>query len=108
MSIAVDVDMIPADLQVCPRWVLWNEEPRNGRSTKVPYQAIAPTTPASSTDSSTWAPFELARDAYFEGKADGLGFVLGSGFCGLDIDKCIDPSTGEPDEAARTLIAEID
>ena len=76
------------------RWVIWNLEARHGHPTKVPYQAECPSTRASSTDPTTWSDFDTAHAAVEDGKADGVGFVLGDGYVGVDLDACRDPETG--------------
>jgi len=43
--------------------------------------------PASSTDSTTWTTYEAARASTID---DGLGFVLGDGVGGIDLDHVID------------------
>jgi primase-polymerase (primpol)-like protein len=78
----VQVDTIPADLRAMDRWVLWNLETRDSTPTKVPYQAKYPAAKADATNANTWADFATARDAYQDGKADGLGLVLGDGVFG--------------------------
>ena len=72
------------------RWVVWKLALRQGKLTKVPYRAAAPTMEAKSTDPSTWGNFEDAVAAYRQGKADGIGFVLGDGWVGFDQDGTLD------------------
>ena len=85
---------IPAAMRETRRWVVWNLEARHGKPTKVPYQAVCPSTCASSTDAATWSDFDTAQAAVEDGKADGFGFVLGDGYVGVDLDACRDPETG--------------
>jgi putative DNA primase/helicase len=82
---------IPAEMQAAWRWLVFRYELRDGLWTKVPYN---PNTGrrASSINPGTWATFEQACAA--RGYA-GLGFVLGGGFAGVDLDKCRDAHTGE-------------
>jgi putative DNA primase/helicase len=86
------------------RWVIWNLEARNGKPTKVPYQAICPSTRASSTDPTTWSDFDRAHVAVEDGKADGFGFVLGDGYVGVDLDVCRDPQTGAMTVETQAII----
>ena len=73
------------------RWVLWRNEQRNGRATKVPKRISG--FDASSTDPKTWATrvaCEAARDRI---GADGVGIILGdlgNGYtlAGIDLDSC--------------------
>lgn len=71
-----------------PRWLLWRYEERDGKLTKVPYQANR--RKASTADQSTWTSFEEAKVAYLSGGFDGIGFVLGDEFVGVDLDHSID------------------
>jgi putative DNA primase/helicase len=95
---------IPGDMREARRWVVWNLETRHGKPTKVPYQAICPSMCASSTDATTWSPFDTAQAALVDGKADGLGFVLGDGYAGVDLDACRDPKTGAITAEATAII----
>ena len=72
--------------------------------TKVPYQAECPSTRASSTDATTWSEFDTAHAAVEDGKADGVGFVLGDGYVGVDLDACRDPETGVMTAEAHAII----
>jgi primase-polymerase (primpol)-like protein len=74
-----------------------------GRSkpwTKVPFTPWALDRQASSTDPSTWGSFDGAIAAYLAGLCDGIGFMLGDGWIGFDIDGCRDPQTGVIDAEA--------
>src|SRR5206468_7814503 len=46
--------------------------------------------------------------AYEDGKADGVGIVLGDGLVGVDLDHCRDPETGAIAPWAQTVIATLD
>src|ERR1019366_10787512 len=62
-----DMDTYPqyanflSDLKRERRWLVWRNEVRNGRATKVPYCARGGW--GSSTDPQTWASYEEAADA---------------------------------------------
>lgn len=58
--------------------------------------------PAKADNSNTWGGFEEALSAVKRNDAVGLGFELGNGICGVDIDHCIDD--GELSDLARELI----
>jgi putative DNA primase/helicase len=81
----VSWDTIPAELRERRQWVLWTREERDGKETKVPYRADL-TGRASTTDATTWAPFEVAVRA--AGSADGVGYVFAADdpFVGVDLD----------------------
>ena len=70
---------IPEDFRRPNQWLVWRLEKRQGKWTKVPYQARGRgpwRTRASTTDAGTWAPFMHALAVVERGKADGLGFVF--------------------------------
>jgi hypothetical protein len=82
------------------RWVGWKYEVRLDTRTgdlkwsKVPYQVRSPTYKASSTNAKTWGTCAQAEAAYAHGDVEGIGFVLGDGWAGADLDHCTDPATG--------------
>jgi putative DNA primase/helicase len=100
--VTVNFDAIPIELKQANQWVLWRYEERDGKRTKVPYQSNG--SKASSTDESTWSTFEAVKTAYEQSGFDGVGFVLGNGFAGVDFDHCRDPSTGEIDAWAKAYL----
>lgn len=101
-------DKVPAELITAPQWVLWKSVTRDGKPTKLPFQPNGK--PAASNDSATWSPFDVARDA-FEAKRGyaGLGFVFSEhdAFCGIDLDGCRDPETGDIAGWARSIIGKF-
>ena len=103
----IDVSAIPHELRLPNRWVIWNYESRNGKQTKVPHRADAPSRRASVTDPSTFSTFASAHAVVEDGHADGIGFVLGDGFAGVDIDGCRNPKTGEITDVALNLISKL-
>ena len=104
----LDLSTIPDELQRHDRWVVWRYETRGGKQTKVPSCPDAPSQRASVTDPSTWSTFAVAHAAVEAGLADGIGFVLGDGFGGVDIDGCRNPETGEITDAALDIIKALD
>ncbi|HET7561696.1 MAG TPA: hypothetical protein VFJ87_04880 [Rhodanobacteraceae bacterium] len=86
-------DCLPTELTSRPRWVLW-------RDGKVPHCATRPSRRASCTKPDTWASFEAARTAFVPGRDCGLGFVLGDGVAGVDIDH-------DTSEAAQFLLETV-
>lgn len=81
------------------RWVLWRNENRNGRATKIPKQITGKE--ASSTDPKTWAMRAACEAARATIRADGVGIVLGdlgNGYtlAGIDLDSCITAGTTDP------------
>ncbi len=109
-------DNIPMELRRHARWVLWRYvlkadwKPGDPKPwTKVPYRADGKGK-ASSTDASTWASFDVARDAYERGEhgADGVGWVIGEGIVGGDIDGCRGPQTGTLSPEAERVVRDVD
>lgn len=115
---------IPQKLKDMPRWVgftlLWNKKKQ--KNDKVP---INPHSfwGASSTNPKTWATFPDAlaaigqpsqchrkvdgQDRVVKGTVDGVGFVLGNGICGFDLDHCIDAS-GQLTDLAADVVGTMD
>lgn len=75
---------LPNELRDANRWVLWRHE--GGK--KPP---IAPDgRKINLLDSTGWLTFDEALAALQTANADGIGFVLGDGFGGIDLDHCLD------------------
>jgi putative DNA primase/helicase len=95
-----------APLVALPHWVIWRREVKNGRPTKVPYQARDPWSKAETDNPATWATYEEAVDAAAKTRANGVGFVLtNTDIEAFDIDKCRNAQTGVIHPWARDLIA---
>src|SRR5829696_9111589 len=87
MSASSSVYQIPEELRTASSWVLWKKEYRDGKPTKVLYQANHRR--ADSTAPATWTTFEDAVEALEEDDFfDGVGFVFhpDNPYCGADID----------------------
>jgi primase-polymerase (primpol)-like protein len=83
-------DQLPDELRAHNQWVCWQTDDRDGKQTKVP---IDPSTGrySSTTDPTTWATFEQARDhADQSTTVAGIGFVFTDEdpFVGVDLDDC--------------------
>lgn len=104
-------ESIPEELLSRRQWVVWRYEQNRNRKkpTKVPYNALTGKG-ADTTDPSTWCSFEEALDAYRNGKGkySGIGFVLGNGIAGVDLDHCIDPQTKKIAAWAIEIITTLD
>ncbi len=98
------LDNIPEEMRRRRQWVTWKLEERG----KVPYIAGG-VGKASSTDLTTWRPFEEAVEDVKKGRRDGVGFVFSSGdpFAGVDLDKCRNPETGELEEWAAKIVKHL-
>ncbi len=95
---------IPAEMCSLPHWVIWRREARDGKATKVPYQAKSPRLHAKPNDASTWSDFETALQSAAQG--DGIGFMVGvepSGIILVDLDHCMED--GELADWAREIAA---
>jgi putative DNA primase/helicase len=92
---SIQFDVIPTSMRVVNRWVLWKYELVDGRRTKVPYQTNSKH--ASSASSLTWTSFDAVRTAYNMGGYDGIGFMLGGGWVGVDFDHIIKDGVIEPE-----------
>jgi putative DNA primase/helicase len=104
----MDDHNVPVELRELDQWLVWRYEHRDDKPTKVPYDPKTGRR-ASSTDSATWAPFEQAAGVAKLG-ADGIGFVFTKDdpFCGVDLDDCREPATGEIHPRALDLAKRLD
>lgn len=112
-AVAFDVQRLAGSVPACLReraqWVCWEYVERDGRWTKCP---ISPTKGgrASSTDAATWGTFDQAVAACQAAGLEGVGFVFSADdpFAGVDLDKCIDPTTGQPKVWAQAILDRFD
>jgi putative DNA primase/helicase len=84
------------------RWVCWRYAQRDGKWTKVPCQPDG--RPAKSDDPATWTTWERTSDAANRYGAVGVGFMLGGGWIGIDLDRCRDPQTGTIEPWAQAIV----
>ena len=110
MATVRNTDMIPRALRVTPQWVAWRYEIRDGKKTKVPYNA-ATGIRAESDNEATWATFEDAL-AFHRANSwtDGIGLVVSDDddFVGIDLDHCRDAETGDIAEWAMEIVRTVD
>ena len=95
---------IPACMLELRRWVCWRYENRHGKPTKVPVQPNGAL--AKPNDAATWWSFHecmSAADAF----GFGVGFMLGDGIVGVDLDHVRDPQTGGIEPWAKEVIDEL-
>lgn len=85
----VIAENIPPQLQALDHWILWREEQRKGKPTKIPYQLNGQE--AKVDDPSTWAAFDAVQAGYDPAKYSGLGFVFTEEhkLFGIDLDSCL-------------------
>lgn len=98
-------EKVPNDLKALKRWVCFQVKEIDGKLNKYPINAINGKM-AKVNDPITWNTFEIASYGCEKYKCDGLGFVLGAGIFGVDLDNHINPNTGkqEMDEKEFNLL----
>lgn len=83
---------IPAILRQHPNWVVWKSVLKDGKTTKIPFDAKTGAM-AKSNDASTWTTFDQAvktADALLGSEYSGVGFELhGTSIVGIDFDNAI-------------------
>jgi KaiC/GvpD/RAD55 family RecA-like ATPase len=102
----VVLEKIPAALRACPHWILWRLVQRDGKETKFPMQVNGKA--AESNNPATWCEF-TALEPWIGGDV-GPGFVFSADdeFCGIDLDGCRDPDSGEVAEWAKEILRMMD
>ncbi len=104
-ALTPDFDGIPQSLRGESRWVLWRLERKGNSWSKVPRQTHG--NAASPADPATWSTFEAVRQAYVTGTFAGVGFALGEGYAGIDIDNCRDAVSGVVDAWAEKIVEKL-
>jgi hypothetical protein len=107
----VSTIFIPEELQRVPRWNKWESVPNRDDPTKkpkkIPFQVNGRV--AGSTDSAVdqWTTFKAAYQSHRETGARGIGFLLikADPFTGIDLDRIINPETGEISERGKRIIS---
>lgn len=94
---------VPEELKALKRWVCFKMQTFGNRTRKIP---VTPGTGmfAKVDQPDTWDTFEHALEA--EPRYDGIGYVLGDGYFGVDLDHVI--ARGRLSEKAKTIIALMD
>ena len=106
----MNLDAIPRELCELPHWVVWRMEERDGKPTKVPYNAKQPTRKAASDRPETWSTFNQAVFTLMNEpglRFSGIGFMLTPPYIGVDLDHCRNPDTGEIDPEALEEITSL-
>ena len=85
---------IPQEMKDTKRWVCYKTEERDGEVTKIPMNAISGGY-AKTDDNSTWTSFKIALRGCVKYGFVGLGFMLGEGYFGVDLDNHVDKKTGQ-------------
>lgn len=95
---AVIADNIPEPMKEARRWVAWNWQRKDGKGwAKVPV--------GQSNNEATWSDFGSIWSQYQAGECDGVGFMLGDGWAGVDLDGCY--TDGELSPLASDVIAQL-
>ena len=99
---------VPAALRKLDRWVMWRYvwKPKGKKWTKVPYSARSGL-PTDATNLANGEPFDRALQRYQSTREGwhGVGFLLGDGIGGVDVDDCRNADTGELDARGQKLSA---
>ena len=105
-ELSLRYNKIPQELKNLKRWVGYTVETlASGKLTKRPYNALSGEM-AKVNDSLTWSTFKLALSGCEKYNFDGIGFVLGDGIFGVDLDNHIGPEgQSEEDEAEFRRLA---
>jgi len=106
-TLPLNPDGIPGELKAIPRWLLWRLEDRAGKPTKTPYQVSGAL--AKVNDPATWSDFDTILTAYLRSGWSGIGIVLteDDDLVGVDLDKVLDPDTGELAPEASRIVADL-
>lgn len=98
-------DAAPDEMLVERRWVGWRLEPQPGKPkpTKVPYRADG--RKAASTRPDDWCSWREAVAAVSAHRLTGIGFVLGGGWVGVDVDHAV--SGGVLSPLAAEVVADL-
>lgn len=101
------------ELQTLAQWVCWYLKQEGERTTKPPINPNShPGQPleerlASPSNPTTWGSYQQARhmSRYYAG----IGFMFSDNdlYCGVDLDKCRNPRTGQITEWARKIITDL-
>lgn len=97
----MNYENIPDELKACRQWICHKD--------KIPKSPLYNGN-ANPTDPATWGSYEQAIRAVSRYGYSGLGFVFAadSPYCGIDIDHCINPDTGEINLNALDIVETMD
>lgn len=85
-ALRYDPARVPEQMKAARRWMTWKIVERDGKPTKVPIRINGDY--GSSTDPEAWSTHDEALAAYnSDGELAGLGFALGDGWVGIDVDE---------------------
>ncbi len=97
---------IPPLLRYSDRWVAWRYAPNRSNPARPKKIPVNPKTgdEADVTRPESWGSLSAARSMLRAKDLDGIGFVLGDGFAGIDLDGIADPQTGEIDPWGESIL----
>jgi putative DNA primase/helicase len=105
----VQAECIAADLRAIPRWVTWRYVRGDGKWEKVPLSGTSGRR-GDVNDPATWMSFQMALAHYRQHALSGIGFVFtrDDDLCGVDLDDCRDPASGDLQPWAWDIIRQFD
>ena len=92
-------EFLPDELKRRGLFCTWQAEQRNGRMTKIPYNAVSGQR-AKSNDESCFTSFEKAAGA---AGYSGIGVGIFHGICAVDLDYCVDENGAVSDKAKEIV-----
>lgn len=92
-------EFLPDELKRRGLFCTWQAEQRNGRMTKIPYNAVSGQR-AKSNDESCFTSFEKAAGA---AGYSGIGVGIFHGICAVDLDCCVDENGAVSDKAKEIV-----
>lgn len=98
---------LPQQMLLLPRWVCWQrttDPKRPDKPRKVPMAADG-NGKAACNRPATWGNYTQAAATCLAKGYDGLGFMLGDGVFGIDLDHCL--QGGQPNELARDILNRV-
>jgi hypothetical protein len=104
----MNIKNIPDELKEVHQWIVWRyvQRKQEKKPTKPPYSAKTLQF-CNVTDPNSWGSFEEALAAYQKHKFDGIGFALANGYCGVDLDYCVNAETLEIEPHAEAVIERL-
>jgi hypothetical protein len=99
-----NLERIPPELKALPNWVTY-------RPNKTPVNPVTGKN-ARADDPTTWGKFGQAVEQWESQKGNGIAglgyeFSADDPFCGIDLDKCREPETGEIEAWAKAIIERL-
>ena len=89
------------EMKSLPIWVVWKSEVRNGKKTKVPYQANGKL--AASNDPDTWTTYDKAKEFAPQNGGVGIIFEQSAGIIGIDFDHVVEDDKITNDKIASFI-----